>query len=55
MTSDEKLLRDLAKVKRENPRWFDVMCQAAKLPDDKLNEFVEKVTAYIASKETANR
>lgn len=53
MTSDEKLLKDIARVKRENPQWFDVICQAAKLPDDKLHEFVEKVMAYIAAKENA--
>jgi len=54
MNSDEKLLKDLARVKRENPQCFEIMRRAAELPDDKLNEFVEKVTAYMANKGTAN-
>lgn len=53
MTSDEKLLMDLAKLKRENPQWFNILYQVSKWPDDKLNEFVEKVMAYLANKETA--
>jgi len=52
MNSDEKLLKDLERVKRENPQWFDVICKAAELPDDELHEFIEKVTAYIANKKT---
>ena len=53
MTSDEKLLMDLAKLKRENPQWFNILYQVSKWPDDKLHEFVEKVMAYLANKETA--
>lgn len=55
MEREKITLEEIAQLKRENPQWFDVMRKAAQLPDDKLHELVEYVTAIINSKETANR
>lgn len=55
MNNEKITLEEIAQLKRENPQWFNVMCQAAELPDDKLHELVEYVTAIVNSKESANR